>query len=40
MPRNTIAGKAAVGPSNTLDSETIAILTPREELVAANAEIK
>ena len=40
MPRNTIAGKAAAGPLNTLDSKTIAVLTPREELVAANAEIK
>ena len=40
MPRNIAAGKAAVGPLNTLDSETIAVLTPREELTAANAEIK
>ena len=40
MLRNTTAGKAAAGPLNTLDGETIAVLTPREELVAANAEIK
>ena len=40
MPRNTIAGKAATGPLNTLNSKTIAVLTPREELTAANAEIK
>ena len=40
MPRNTAAGKAAVGPANTSNSETVAILTPQEELAAANAEIK
>jgi len=40
MPRNTVAGKAATGPANTLDKETINILTPQEELAAANAEIK
>ena len=40
MPRNTTAGKAAAGPLNTSDGETIAVLTPREELTAANAEIK
>ena len=40
MPRNTAAGKAAAGPSNTSDGETIAVLTPQEELAAANAEIE
>ena len=40
MPRNTAAGKAAVGPLNTSDSEIITVLTPQEELIAANAEIK
>ena len=40
MLRNTTAGKAAIGPLNTSDGETIAVLTPREELMAANAEIK
>ena len=40
MLRNTTAGKAAIGPLNTLDSEIITVLTPREELAAANAEIK
>ena len=40
MPRNTAAGKAAAGPSNTSNSETIAVLTPQEELAAANAEIE
>ena len=40
MPRNTAASKAAVGPLNTSNSETIAVLTPQEELMAANAEIK
>ena len=40
MPRNIIASKATAGPLNTLDSETIAVLTPREEFTAANAEIK
>ena len=40
MLRNTTAGKAAVGPLNTLDGETIAVLTPGEEFVAANAKIK
>jgi len=28
MPQNTAAGKAAVGPLNTLDKETINVLTP------------
>ena len=40
MPRNTAAGKAAIGPLNTSNGETITILTPQEELTAANAEIK
>ena len=40
MPRNTAAGKAAIGPLNTLNGEIIAVLTSREELVAANAKIK
>ncbi len=40
MPRNTAAGKATAGPSNTSDGETIAVSTPREELAAANAEIE
>ena len=40
MPRNAAAGKAAIGPLNTLNSKTIAVLTLREELTAANAEIK
>ena len=40
MPRNTVAGKAAVGPVNTSNSKTVAVLTPQEELTAANAEIK
>ena len=40
MPRNIVAGKAAVGLLNTSNNKTIAILTPQEELIAANAEIK
>ena len=40
MPRNTVASKAAAGPLNTLDNETITVLTPREELTAANVKIK
>jgi len=40
MPRNTVAGKAIAGPVNTSNSKTVAILTPQEELIAANAEIK
>ena len=40
MLRNTVAGKAAVGPLNTSNSEIITVLTPQEELMAANAEIK
>ena len=40
MPRNTAAGKAAAGPANALDEETINVSTPQAELVAANAETK
>ena len=40
MLRNIAAGKAAVGPLNTSNSKIIAVLTPQEELAAANAEIK
>jgi len=40
MLRNTAAGKATIGPANTSNSETVAVLTPQEELAAANAEIK
>ena len=40
MPRNTAAGKAAAGPLNTSNGKTIAVLTPQEELTAANAEIE
>jgi len=40
MPRNTAAGKAAIGPANTSNSEIVTVLTPQEKLVAANAEIK
>ena len=40
MLRNTVVGKAAIGPANALDKEIINILTPQAELIAANAEIK
>ena len=40
MLKNTAASKAAVEPLNTSNSEIIAVLTPQEELMAANAEIK
>jgi hypothetical protein len=40
MLRNTVAGKAAVGPVNTSNSKTVAVLTPQKELVAANTKIK
>jgi len=40
MPRNTAAGKAAVGPANTSNGETVTVLTPQEELAAANTEIE
>ena len=38
--RNTVAGKAAVGPLNTSNSKTATDLNPQVELIAANAEIK
>ena len=40
MPRNIIASKAAIGSLNTSNSKIIAVLTPQEELTAANTEIK
>ena len=40
MPQNTAAGKAAAGPTNTSDKETINVLTPQAELTAVNAEIE
>jgi hypothetical protein len=40
MPRNTAAGKAAVGPLNTSNSEIATDLNPQVELIAANAKIK
>ena len=40
MPQTIAVGKAAVGPLNTLDKETINVLTPQAELTATNAEIK
>ena len=40
MLGNIVASKAITGPLNTLDSEIIAILTFKEEFIAANAEIK
>ena len=40
MLRNTAASKAAVGPVNTSNSKIVAVLTPQEELTAANAKIK
>jgi len=40
MPRNTAAGKAAVGPANTSNSKTVAVLTPQKELIVANTKIK
>jgi len=40
MLRNTAAGKAAIEPINTSNSKTVAVLTPQEELAAANAKIK
>jgi hypothetical protein len=39
MPRNTAVGKAAAGPANASDEETINVSTPQAELAAANAEI-
>ena len=40
MPRNIAAGKATVGPINTSNRKTVAVLTPQEELTVANAKIK
>ena len=40
MPRNTAAGKAAIGPANTSNSKTVAVLTLQEELAVANTKIK
>ena len=40
MLRNTITGKAAIGPLNTSNSKIIIVLTPQEELMAANTKIK
>src|SRR6266568_8122943 len=40
MPRNTAASKAAAGPANTSDSETVTVSNPQAELAAANAEIE
>ena len=40
MLRNIVAGKAAAGPVNISNGETVAVLTPQEELIAANAEIE
>ena len=40
MLRNTVAGRAAAGPANTSDGETVTVSNPQEELAAANAEIK
>ena len=40
MPWNTAASKAAAGPANTLDSETVIASNLQAEFVAANAEIE
>ena len=40
MLRNTVVGKAAIGPANASDKETINILTPQAELAIANTKIK
>ena len=40
MLKNTVAGKAAIGPLNTSNGKIITVLTPQEELAAANAKIK
>ena len=40
MLKNTAVGKAAIGPANTSNSKTVAILTPQEELIVANTKIK
>ena len=38
--RNIVTSKAAVGPVNTSNSKIVAVLTPQEELIAANTKIK
>jgi len=38
--RNTIASRAAIGPVNISNSETVTVLNPQEEFIVANAEIK
>ena len=40
MPRNIVAGRAAVGPANTFNGEMVTVLNLQEELAAANAEIE
>ena len=40
MLRNIVAGKAAIGPINASNSKIVAVLTPQEELIAANTKIK
>jgi len=40
MLRNTVASKAAAGPANTSNGETVTVSNPQEELAAANAKIK
>ena len=40
MPQNTVVGKAAIGPINASDKETINVLTPQAELTTANTKIK
>ena len=40
MPRNTIAGKVAIGPLNTSKDKIITVLTFKAEFIAANTKIK
>ena len=40
MPRNTAAGKAAVGPANTFNGKIVTNSNPQAELAAANAKIE
>jgi len=40
MLRNTITSKTAIGPINTSNSETVAVLKPQKGLAAANTKIK
>jgi len=40
MLKNTIAGRAAIGPANIFNGETITVSNPQEELAVANAKIK